>query len=363
MPSVSIGVRGVKTADFDFELPPERIAQRPAEPREGARLLVVDAPLADRAVGDLPGLLAPGSLVIVNDTKVIPAQLEGRRGEAKVSLTLHKAEAGGEWRAFARPAKRLRAGDRIDFGPDFAAEVVARGEGGEVRLRFDADPAAFRAALDRHGRMPLPPYIKRQGGADARDSDDYQTMFAAREGAVAAPTAGLHFTPRLIAACEAAGVEVAALTLHVGAGTFLPVTAEDVRDHRMHAEYGEIGSELADRVNAAKSQGRPVVAIGTTVMRLLESAAVADGRLAPFAADTDIFITPGFRFRIVDRLVTNFHLPRSTLFMLVCAFAGTERMRAAYAHAIANGYRFFSYGDASLLTRAADGTGGAPNVG
>lgn len=343
----------MKTAEFDFELPPERIAQRPVEPRESARLLDVRATFADRHVRDLPEILAPGSLLVVNDTKVIPAQLEGRRGSARVGLTLHKAEPKGEWRAFARPAKRLQPGDRIEFADDFAAEVIERGEWGEVRVRFDASGDAFRAALVRHGRTPLPPYIKRKGGPDARDSDDYQTIFAAREGAVAAPTAGLHFTPALRDALAAAGMEIASLTLHVGAGTFLPVTAEDVRDHRMHAEYGEITTPLAERINDAHAAGREVVAVGTTVLRLLESAVGDDGRLAPFAGDTDIFITPGYGFRAVDRLLTNFHLPRSTLFMLVCAFAGMERMRAAYAHAITAEYRFFSYGDATLLERNA----------
>ncbi len=343
----------MKTADFDFALPPERIAQRPVEPRESARLLAVGEALADRHVRDLPGLLTPGSLLVVNDTRVIPAQLEGRRGEARVALTLHKAEADGEWLAFARPAKRLRPGDRIDFGEGFAAEVIGRLEGGEVRVRFDIAGDEFLAALMRHGRTPLPPYIKRDGGPDVRDGDDYQTMFAAREGAVAAPTAGLHFTPALRAALEDAGMEFASLTLHVGAGTFLPVTADDVRDHRMHAEYGEISASLAERINAVRAAGRPVAAVGTTVLRLLESAVDADGRVTPFAGDTDIFITPGFRFRAVDRLLTNFHLPRSTLFMLVCAFAGMDRMHAAYAHAIAEEYRFFSYGDATLLDRGA----------
>ncbi len=342
----------MKTSDFDFELPPERIAQRPAEPRDSARLLDLRDGIADRAVADLPQLLAPGSLLVVNDTRVIPAQLEGRRGEGRISVTLHKQISETEWLAFARPAKRLRPGDRIEFAEGFAAEMVERREGGEVYLRFDMAAAAFHDALMRHGRTPLPPYIKRGDGPDGRDTHDYQTMFAAREGAVAAPTAGLHFTPQLMAALDNAGMELATVTLHVGAGTFLPVTVEDVSEHKMHAEYGEVDEETAERINAARAAGRPVVSIGTTALRVLESAVDAAGHVAAFRGDTRLFCVPGYEFRAVDQLFTNFHLPRSTLFMLVCAFAGTGHMRAAYRHAIAAEYRFFSYGDATLLKRA-----------
>lgn len=342
----------MKTSDFDFDLPPERIAQRPAEPREAARLLDLRKGVSDRFVRDLPSLLTPDSLLVVNDTRVIPAQLEGRRGEGRVSITLHKSISDTEWLAFARPAKRLRPGDTIVFGASFQAEMIARGEGGEARLRFDMSAEAFHAELAQYGKAPIPPYIKRDSGADAQDRDDYQTMFAARDGAVAAPTAGLHFTPDMMAALGSIGIEMATVTLHVGAGTFLPVTVEDVADHRMHAEYGELDGAVADRINQARDQGRPIVSIGTTALRLLESAVGSDGRLAAFHGDTQLFCTPGFQFRAVDQLLTNFHLPRSTLFMLVCAFAGTERMRAAYAHAIAQEYRFFSYGDATLLKRA-----------
>jgi len=341
----------VKTSDFDFELPGARIAQRPAEPRESARLLDLRDGLSDRVVKELPELLDRDSLLVVNDTRVIPAQLEGRRAEGRMSVTLHKRLSDTEWLAFALPAKRLKPGDRIDFADGFAAEMVERGDGGEVRLRFDMDPVAFRDALARHGRTPLPPYIKRADGPDGQDAHDYQTMFAAREGAVAAPTAGLHFTPPLMAALASAGMEIATVTLHVGAGTFLPVTVEEVSEHKMHAEYGEVDAKTAARINAARAVGQPVVSIGTTALRVLESAVDADGRIAAFRGDTRLFCVPGYAFRAVDQLFTNFHLPRSTLFMLVCAFAGTERMRAAYCHAIDQEYRFFSYGDVTLLRR------------
>jgi S-adenosylmethionine:tRNA ribosyltransferase-isomerase len=348
----AIGGLGMKTSDFDFDLPPDRIAQRPVEPRDSARLLDLRNGIADRVVTDLPELLDPGSLLVVNDTRVIPAQLEGLRGTGRISVTLHKQIGETEWFAFARPAKRLRPGDRIVFADGFAAEMLERRDGGEVHLRFDMPAAAFHKALMRHGQTPLPPYIKRGDGPDDRDSHDYQTMFAEREGAVAAPTAGLHFTPALMAALGAAGMEVATVTLHVGAGTFLPVTVEDVSEHRMHAEYGEVDADTAARINAARADGRPVVSIGTTALRVLESAVDADGKIREFHDDTRLFCTPGFVFRAVDQLFTNFHLPRSTLFMLVCAFAGTERMHAAYRHAIEAEYRFFSYGDATLLGRA-----------
>jgi len=335
---------------FDFALPADCIALRPARPRDSARLLVVapDA-LLDRRILDLPGLLRAGDVLVFNDTRVIPARLEGRRGAARIEVTLHRDLGAGRWRAFARPAKRLKPGQVVNFADDLAAAVEARGEGGEVTLAFGCAGAALCAALDRHGMMPLPPYIRRAHGPDKADRDDYQTMFAARPGAVAAPTAGLHFTPRLIAALEAAGIGHATVTLHVGAGTFLPVKAADTAGHRMHAEWGEIGAGAAAAVNRTRAGGGRVVAVGSTALRLLETAADAAGQARPFAGDTALFVTPGYRFRTVDALITNFHLPRSTLFMLVAAFAGLDRMHAAYAHAIAAGYRFYSYGDACLL--------------
>ena len=340
----------MRTADFDFELPPERIADRPVSPRDAARLLVVrNDGFEDRIFRDLPALLGPSDLLVVNDTRVIPARLEGRRGGARIEATLHKAEGLDIWRAFARPAKRLKAGDIIQFAEDFSAQVLAKGEAGEVTLKFPIGGADLIAALGRHGRMPLPPYIRRPEGALASDRDDYQTIFAKTEGAVAAPTASLHFTPALLDALSQRGIEIARLTLHVGAGTFLPVKVETIEEHRMHAEWGEVTPAAADAVNRAKARGGRIVAVGTTSLRLLETAATPEGRLVPFTGDTSIFITPGYRFKLVDRLVTNFHLPRSTLFMLVAAFAGLERMKRAYAHAIASGYRFYSYGDACFL--------------
>ena len=341
----------MRVDEFDFELPRELIADRPAAPRDSARLLEVRADgLADRTVRDLPGLLGPGDLLVFNDTKVIPARLAGRRGAAAIEVTLHKMEGPDRWRAFARPAKRLKPGDRIVFAEDFAADVAEKGEAGEVALAFDRGGAALLAALERHGQMPLPPYMGRD--ADARDRTDYQTLFAAREGAVAAPTAGLHFTPALLAALDARGIGRVTVTLHVGAGTFLPVKVEDTGDHVMHAEWGEIGADAAAAINAARAKGGRVVAIGTTSLRLLETVAKDDGTVQPFIGETDIFITPGYRFKAADVLVTNFHLPRSTLFMLVAAFAGLERMKAAYEHAKAARYRFYSYGDACLLHRS-----------
>lgn len=346
----------MKTADFDFDLPPDRIAEHPVRPRDAARLLDVDPAgeaLHDRIIRDLPSLLEPGDLMVVNDTRVIPARLDGRRGGVAVEITLHKRLGEREWASFARPGKRLKPGDVIAIaqnpdGGDFRAEVIAK-DGMEVRLRFSESGPALMAALHRYGRMPLPPYIRRT--SDAGDDADYQTVFAAREGAVAAPTAGLHFTPELLAALDARGIRRVPVTLHVGAGTFLPVKVDDIADHRMHSEWGEISPETADAVNAARAAGGRIVSVGTTALRILETAGQEDGRLLPFSGDTSIFITPGYRFRIVDALLTNFHLPKSTLFMLVCAFAGMDRMRAAYAHAIARNYRFFSYGDASLLRR------------
>jgi S-adenosylmethionine:tRNA ribosyltransferase-isomerase len=308
-------------------------------------------------VADLPDLLEPGDILVFNDTRVIPARLWGRRGEARIEVTLVKrdesgnADTGGvRWRAFARPAKRLKPGDRLDFGEGFSAEVAARGERGEATLAFGMSAGEFAAALERAGAMPLPPYIKRESGGSLRDREDYQTVYARAEGAIAAPTAGLHFTPGLLAGIEARGISSAFVTLHVGAGTFLPVTAADPREHVMHGETGTIDPETAGAINAARAAGGRVVAVGTTALRLLESAAGEDGRVQPFSGETALFILPGYRFKAVDLLLTNFHLPRSTLFMLVCAFAGTARMKAAYGHAKAEGYRFFSYGDACLLT-------------
>lgn len=338
--------------DFDFHLPTELIAQRPAAPRDSARLLQVGRELSDRSVKDLPELLAPGDLLIFNDTRVIPARLVGRKNGGKIEITLHKRAEPNSWFAFAKPAKKLQPGNRIDFDEDFTADVAEKGDGGEVRLTFDRAGAELLAALHRQGIMPLPPYIKRTEGADSQDRRDYQTIYASRDGAVAAPTAGLHFTPELLAALEARGVQRTTLTLHVGAGTFLPVKTEDVTAHRMHAEVGEISPEAAAAINAAKAAGRKVVAVGTTSLRLLEHVADENGQVVPFTGETDLFILPGYRFKLVDRLMTNFHLPKSTLFMLVCAFAGQARMSAAYAHAVAAGYRFYSYGDSSLLERA-----------
>jgi len=334
---------------FDFDLPPDRIALRPAEPRDSARLLLVRPErLEDHGVRDLPALLRAGDVLVFNDTRVIPAQLEGRRGEARIGATLHKREGPRSWRAFVRNAKRVREGDRIDFGAGVSAIAEDRGADGSILLTFEGDEPV-ELLLERTGRMPLPPYIAGKRPADERDRADYQTMFAREEGAVAAPTAALHFTPGLMAALEAAGIGHATLTLHVGAGTFLPVKAEDTDDHRMHAEWGRIDPATADRLNAVRAAGGRIVAVGTTSLRLIESAADEAGRVHPFEGDTAIFITPGYRFRGVDGLITNFHLPRSTLFMLVSALMGRDRMQAAYAHAIAQGYRFYSYGDASLL--------------
>ena len=334
---------------FDFDLPPERIALRPARPRDSARLLqVADGALADHIMSDLPALLRPGDVLVFNDTRVIPAQLEGMRGSARIGATLHKREGPRDWRAFIRNAKRLREGDRIDFGTGVSAIASDRGEDGSFLLGFEGEEPV-ELLLERAGRMPLPPYIAGKRPADASDAEDYQTMFARRKGAVAAPTAALHFTPRLMAALAEAGIGHETLTLHVGAGTFLPVKAEETESHVMHAEWGRIDAATADRLNAARAAGGRIVAVGTTSLRLLESAAGEDGVVRPFEGDTAIFITPGYRFRAIDGLLTNFHLPRSTLFMLVSALMGLEVMRAAYAHAIGAGYRFYSYGDASLL--------------
>ena len=348
---------------FDFELPERLIALRPAEPRERARLLYVrpDAPdpFGDRTVADLPDLLRPGDLLVLNDTKVIPARLTGRRtgrdGSApKIEVMLHKRLGPVTWACFARPARKLAAGDRLTFeggGAALEADVEAKGEGGEVTLAFDCRLEDFEARLIQTGVMPLPPYIAGKRAPDEQDLTDYQTVFAREPGAVAAPTAGLHLTEALLDKIAEKGIDSVTVTLHVGAGTFLPVKAETTEDHVMHAEWGDVPEEAAARMNAARAAGGRIVACGTTALRLVESAAQPDGTVAPFRGDTAIFISPGYRFRAVDALITNFHLPRSTLFMLVAAFAGLEVMRRAYAHAIAERYRFYSYGDATLLFR------------
>jgi len=340
---------------FDFELPQERIALRPVRPRDAARMLVVegsDTPFSDRHVFDLPSLLRAGDVLVFNDTRVIPAQLEGRRiselGEAKIGATLHKRVDLRRWQAFIRNAKRLREGDMVTFGGGVSAFAEARHADGSFTLAFAGDEPV-EVLLERAGTMPLPPYIAGKRPTDEQDRSDYQTMFAARDGAVAAPTASLHFTDELVTALDVAGVKREMLTLHVGAGTFLPVKAQDTTAHVMHSEWGRIDAETAERLNAARNAGGRLIAVGTTSLRLLESAATKEGQIAEFAGDTDIFITPGYRFRAVDGLMTNFHLPKSTLFMLVSALMGRERMLEAYSHAIGSEYRFYSYGDSSLL--------------
>jgi len=337
-------------SDFDYHLPPESIAVAPARPRDAARLLHVGAMLTDHTVRDLPSLLQPGDLLVVNDTKVIPAQLSAMRGAAKIGITLDRRLDDGSWRVLLRNAKRVRAGDVLVIDPEFSAEVLEVLDGGAALLRFVADD--FYAALARSGALALPPYIARPEGITAQDASDYQTMFAAHEGAVAAPTAGLHFTPELLAALQERGVETTRVTLHVGAGTFLPVRVEDVTQHKMHAERGFVTAETAAKINATRKAGGRIIPVGTTALRLIESAAGKDGVVHEFNGETDIFILPGYRFKVADLLFTNFHLPKSTLLMLVSAFAGVERIRTAYAHAIASGYRFYSYGDACLLERA-----------
>ena len=334
---------------FDFDLPPERIALRPARPRDAARMLVVDGgAISDRGVRDLPALLRAGDCLVFNDTRVIPAQLEGTRGDAKIGATLHKRIDLRRWQAFVRNAKRLRVGETVDFGSGVEAVAEERLADGSFILAF-AGEEPVEILLERAGTMPLPPYIAGKRPTDADDRSDYQTMFAREDGAVAAPTAALHFTPELLAALAAAGVKSETLTLHVGAGTFLPVKADDTDDHVMHAEWGRIDADTADRLNAVRAAGGRIIAVGTTSLRLLESATGEDDIIAPFAGDTAIFITPGYRFKAIDGLMTNFHLPKSTLFMLVSALMGLDVMQAAYAHAIGHDYRFYSYGDASLL--------------
>ena len=334
----------MRVDDFDFHLPDERIALRPASPRDSARLLRVAADgLSDHVVRDLPQLLRAGDVLVGNDTRVIPAQLRGRKGEAIIDVTLHMRLGPMEWLAFVRNSRKLKPGDRVTFGPELDGIVEGKGEAGEVHWRFEsADP--LEVALEKAGQMPLPPYIARKRGVDAADRADYQTVFAREDGAVAAPTAGLHFTPELLAALEAAGVQRETVTLHVGAGTFLPVKVDDTADHRMHSEWGSLPADVSARLKAAKSEGRRILPVGTTSLRLLESSG-----LEPFTGTTDIFITPGYKFRAIDGLMTNFHLPKSTLFMLVSALMGLDRMQAAYRHAIENGYRFYSDGDGSLL--------------
>jgi S-adenosylmethionine:tRNA ribosyltransferase-isomerase len=337
---------------FDFDLPPDRIAHHPAVPRDAARLLHVTASrVSDHVVRDLPRLLRKGDILVSNDTRVIPAQLEGHRGDARIGITLDRPMADGTWHALARNARRLRPGDTLSFPAGLQA-IVQSCAGGSAALAFNLEGEAFAAALRQAAVLALPPYIDRPTGPLVADATDYQTVFARTDGAVAAPTAGLHFTPDLLAALDAAGIGRATMTLHVGAGTFLPMREDDVSRHRIHAERGEITPGAAAALNAARAAGGRIVAVGTTTLRLLESATDANGTVHPFAGDTDLFILPGHRFRSADVLMTNFHLPRSTLFMLVCAFSGTAAMRAAYTHAIATGYRFYSYGDATLLERA-----------
>lgn len=353
----------MRVDEFDFELPEHLIALRPAEPRDSARLLrvVPGHTPSDHKVRDLPQFLKPGDALVFNDTKVIPAQLEGRRMRdgigAGISVTLHMREADDRWRAFARGAKKIRPGDRISFGGEgnvcltgsLDATVAEKGEGGEIVLRFDLSGPVLDEAIHAVGQVPIPPYIALRRPEDHRDREDYQTMYARVEGAVAAPTAGLHFTPDLMEAIDAAGAARHFVTLHVGAGTFLPVKSELVEDHVMHAEYGEISEAVADSLNEVRRQGGRIICVGTTSLRLLESAVGDDGEFAAWQGSTDIFITPGYRFRAADMLFTNFHLPRSTLLMLVSAFSGVDTIRLAYSHAIEQGYRFYSYGDACLL--------------
>jgi S-adenosylmethionine:tRNA ribosyltransferase-isomerase len=357
----------MRLSDFDFELPPDRIALRPARPRDAARLLMVsaDGGLEDRRMGELPALLSPGDLLVFNDTRVIAARLTGVRqrdgARARVEATLLRAVADAQWTALMKPGKRLRPGDEVVFTPQdpaygdqdrLTARVVDKAEDGVVVLAFDCGGAALMDAIARIGTPPLPPYIAAQRAQDLSDRTDYQTVYAAKDGSVAAPTAGLHFTPALFSALAAAGIGTTFLTLHVGAGTFLPVKSEDVDQHRMHAEVGEITGDAAAAINAARAAGRRVICVGTTTLRLLETAAGEGGLVAPFTGETAIFIKPGYRFKAADGLLTNFHLPRSTLIMLVAAFAGLQTTKAAYAHAVACGYRFYSYGDAGLWFRS-----------
>lgn len=350
---------------FDFDLDRSLIAAQPANPRDTSRLLdlSLEEQISDRHFYDLPDILRSGDLLVFNDTKVIPARLYGARGEAKVEVTLYRPVDGIKWWAFIKNAKRLHPGDKVSFytddiapeQSDFYAEVLEKKDDDGVLIKFGCAPEMLASNLQKYGLMPLPPYIKRDkpsaGGIwdKYNDKENYQTIYAHYEGAVAAPTAGLHFTPRVFEALEQKGIEKVFITLHVGAGTFLPVKTEDTKDHKMHAEYGEITPEACEIINRAKSEGRRIIAVGTTSLRLLESAADDNGILHPFAGSTDIFITPGYKFKMIDMIITNFHLPKSTLFMLICAIAGTERMKEAYRHAIENKYRFYSYGDSSII--------------
>ncbi|MBV9348330.1 MAG: tRNA preQ1(34) S-adenosylmethionine ribosyltransferase-isomerase QueA [Pseudolabrys sp.] len=354
----------MRTDLFDFDLPAERIALRPVSPRDAARLLVVRPPhvLDDRTLGDLPDLLREGDALVVNDTKVIPARLSGRRigrglGEPRIEATLHRRLDGSRWRAFVRPAKKLQSGDTLRFGDEgkvcflgqLDAAVEAKDDGGEVTLAFSFHGPVLDQAIEERGDMPLPPYIASKRAPDTLDRNDYQTLFAAHEGSVAAPTAGLHFTPGLVARLAEKGIALHRVTLHVGAGTFLPVKAGDTAEHVMHSEWGTLSAEVASALNGVREKGGRIVAVGSTALRLLETAADEGGRLHAFSGETAIFITPGYKFRATDLMLTNFHLPRSTLFMLVAAFSGLDTMKQAYAHAIASNYRFYSYGDACLL--------------
>ncbi len=349
----------MRVDQFDFDLPEASIALRPAVPRDSARCLVVqDGALLDRHMRDLPELLEPGDLLVFNDTKVIPAALKGVRSRdggatSRIQMNLHKRIAPDRWLAFARPMRRLLVGDEIVFAPDFSARVLEMHAGGEIKLSFNHSGTALDQAIARYGAMPLPPYIGGKRPVDEQDTQDYQTIFARAEGSVAAPTASLHFTENLMARLQSRGVEHCFVTLHVGAGTFLPVKVDDITQHQMHSEWGSISMQAAQKINAARTAGKRVAAVGTTALRLVESAASETGEISEWSGETDIFIKPGYKFRAIDALITNFHLPRSTLFILVCAFCGFETMQAAYAHAIADNYRFYSYGDGSLLFRAA----------
>ena len=356
----------MRTGLFDFDLPSDRIALRPASPRDSARLLVIEPSetlgLDDRRISDLPGLLRAGDCLVVNDSKVVAARLRGRRigrggTEPAIEATLHKRIDGSHWRAFVKPAKKLNVGDVLRFGTEgkvcflgeLDAQVSQKDEGGEITLSFSFYGPVLDQAIAERGDMPLPPYIASRREPDEKDRADYQTLFALEEGSVAAPTAGLHFTERLLTSLKESGIGLEKVTLHVGAGTFLPVKADDTAGHTMHAEYGTVSAATADALNTARAKGGRIVAVGSTALRLLESAAGKGGRLQTFSGETSIFITPGYKFRAVDLMLTNFHLPRSTLFMLVAAFSGLDTMKRAYAHAIAAGYRFYSYGDACLL--------------
>jgi S-adenosylmethionine:tRNA ribosyltransferase-isomerase len=341
------------TSDFDFDLPVDRIAQHPLDVRDRARLLSVKSEaLNNYHVFDLPDLLRPGDLLVMNNTKVIPAQLFGKRGAVNVDVLLHKKQEDQQWSAFARPGKRLRVGDEIIFAPGFSAIILAKNDSGEIVIRFSSPDETVIKFLHRYGRPPLPPYIRRDKGTTPDDSARYQTVYATHEGAIAAPTAGLHFTSELLAKLDSKNIQRTMVTLHVGAGTFLPVKAEHIHDHVMHPEWGDISLDTANVINQARRERRRIIAIGTTSLRLLESVADEHGLVQPFSGETSLFIYPGYRFKVVSGLLTNFHLPRSTLFMLVSAFAGYTHIKAAYQHAIKNNYRFYSYGDATLLERA-----------